>query len=169
MNDERNFPLIVISGTNASGKSSLGIDLAQKYNGEIIIAPLASTSGEGSAIVNFSQYTKNNPKLTFMPADEIPLFFDSDYFKGLSKDQQRLYEEVIKPFDNYVRFDPSGDKASKWMSPNDELGWYGFRGNATSIVFPYMAPNNNNAFYSTFIAPLLTFNKSGVKNRWMLY
>lgn len=38
MNDERNFPLIVISGTNASGKSSLGIDLAQKYNGEIISA-----------------------------------------------------------------------------------------------------------------------------------
>lgn len=38
MNDKRNPSLIVISGTNASGKSSLGIDLAQKYNGEIISA-----------------------------------------------------------------------------------------------------------------------------------
>lgn len=32
------IPVIVISGTNASGKSSLGIELAQKYNGEIISA-----------------------------------------------------------------------------------------------------------------------------------
>lgn len=34
----RKIPVIVISGTNASGKSSLGIELAQKYNGEIISA-----------------------------------------------------------------------------------------------------------------------------------
>lgn len=32
------IPLIVITGTNASGKSSLGLQLAQKYNGEIISA-----------------------------------------------------------------------------------------------------------------------------------
>ena len=32
------YPVIVIAGTNASGKSSLGIDLATKYNGEIISA-----------------------------------------------------------------------------------------------------------------------------------
>ena len=32
------YPVIVIAGTNASGKSSLGIDLAQKYQGEIISA-----------------------------------------------------------------------------------------------------------------------------------
>lgn len=32
------IPLIVISGTNASGKSSLGIELAKRYNGEIISA-----------------------------------------------------------------------------------------------------------------------------------
>lgn len=38
MNDKTNFPIVIISGTNASGKSSLGIDLAQKYNGEIISA-----------------------------------------------------------------------------------------------------------------------------------
>lgn len=33
-----NIPLIVITGTNASGKSTLGIQLAQKFNGEIISA-----------------------------------------------------------------------------------------------------------------------------------
>lgn len=38
MCDESKIPLIVISGTNASGKSSLGIELAKKYNGEIISA-----------------------------------------------------------------------------------------------------------------------------------
>lgn len=38
MYDESKIPLIVISGTNASGKSSLGIELAKKYNGEIISA-----------------------------------------------------------------------------------------------------------------------------------
>ena len=32
------IPLIVVAGTNASGKSSLGIELAKKYNGEIISA-----------------------------------------------------------------------------------------------------------------------------------
>lgn len=35
---EKKSPVIVISGTNASGKSSLGIELAKKYNGEIISA-----------------------------------------------------------------------------------------------------------------------------------
>lgn len=38
MDNEKSYPVIVISGTNASGKSSLGIDLAKKYNGEIISA-----------------------------------------------------------------------------------------------------------------------------------
>lgn len=38
MSDGFKIPLIVISGTNASGKSSLGIELANKYNGEIISA-----------------------------------------------------------------------------------------------------------------------------------
>lgn len=32
------YPVVVICGTNASGKSSLGIKLAKKYNGEIISA-----------------------------------------------------------------------------------------------------------------------------------
>jgi len=37
--DKNNLPkIIVIAGTNASGKSALGIELAQKYNGEIISA-----------------------------------------------------------------------------------------------------------------------------------
>lgn len=38
MNDNNKSPVIVISGTNASGKSSLGIELAKKYKGEIISA-----------------------------------------------------------------------------------------------------------------------------------
>ena len=38
MYNKSKYPVIVISGTNASGKSSLGIELAQKYNGEIISA-----------------------------------------------------------------------------------------------------------------------------------
>ena len=37
-NNKSKTPMIVISGTNASGKSSLGIELAKKYNGEIISA-----------------------------------------------------------------------------------------------------------------------------------
>lgn len=37
-NNKSKTPVIVISGTNASGKSSLGIELAKKYNGEIISA-----------------------------------------------------------------------------------------------------------------------------------
>lgn len=38
MNKTNIYPIIVISGTNASGKSSLGIELAIKYRGEIISA-----------------------------------------------------------------------------------------------------------------------------------
>lgn len=140
----------------------------QKFNGEILIAPLASTTGEGSAIVNFAKYTESDLKLTFMPSDEIPLFLSSDYMKSLSINDQRTFQQILKPFDSYVRFDPTGDKASKWKSPNDESGYFGFRGNATSIAFPYMAPSNNNAFYSTFIAPMLTFNSAGIKNRWIV-
>lgn len=37
MNDQR-FPLIVIVGETASGKTALGIELAQKFDGEIICA-----------------------------------------------------------------------------------------------------------------------------------
>ncbi|MBQ3102501.1 hypothetical protein IJC60_05815 [bacterium] len=140
----------------------------KKFDGEILIAPLASTTGEGSAIVNFAKYTEADPKLTFMPSDEIPLFMSSDYMKSLPINDQRTFQQILKPFDTFVRFDPEGDKASKWQSPNDEFGYFGFRGNATSIAFPYMAPNNNNAFYSTFVAPKLTFNSAGIKNRWIM-
>ena len=38
MSNKSKIPVIVISGTNASGKSSLGIELAKQYNGEIISA-----------------------------------------------------------------------------------------------------------------------------------
>ena len=38
MDNKLKYPVIIISGTNASGKSSLGIELAKKYSGEIISA-----------------------------------------------------------------------------------------------------------------------------------
>lgn len=82
--------------------------------------------------------------------------------------ERRAFKEVLQVSEEFVRYDQSGDKADKWDSPDDPLGYNGFRGNATCIVFPYMAPNNNNAFYSSYIAPLFTLNEAGIKNRWVL-
>lgn len=139
----------------------------KKFGGKVVIAPLSSTSGAGSAIENFAPYVANDNNLTFMPAETIPLFLESEYFKNLPISDKRRFQIILEPPDGFERFDPKGDKGDKWKSPNDPLGYYGFRGNATSIVFPYMAPNNNNAFYSTYIAPFLTLNGAGVKNRWI--
>lgn len=138
------------------------------YQGKIVIAPLVSTSGKGSAIENFAPYLQQDNNLSFLPAEIIPLFLESDYIKELPIMDRRAFKEVLQVNEDLERFDPSGDKVDKWNSPNDPLGYYGFRGNATSIVFPYMAPNNNNAFFSSYIAPLLTLNGAGVKNRWIL-
>ena len=140
----------------------------QSYQGKIVIAPLASTSGKGSAIENFAPYLQQDNNLSFLPAETIPLFLESDYIKELPIMERRAFKEVLQVSEDLERFDPSGDKADKWNSPNDPFGYNGFRGNATSIVFPYMAPNNNNAFFSSYIAPLLTLNGAGVKNRWIL-
>ena len=140
----------------------------QSFQGKIVIAPLASTSGKGSAIENFAPYLQQDNNLSFLPAETIPLFLESDYIKELPVMERRAFKEVLQVSEDLERFDPSGDKADKWNSPNDPFGYNGFRGNATSIVFPYMAPNNNNAFFSSYIAPLLTLNGAGVKNRWIL-
>lgn len=140
----------------------------QSYQGKIVIAPFASTSGKGSAIENFAPYLQQDNNLSFLPAETIPLFLESDYIKELPVMERRAFKEVLQVSEDLERFDPSGDKADKWNSPNDPFGYNGFRGNATSIVFPYMAPNNNNAFFSSYIAPLLTLNGAGVKNRWIL-
>lgn len=139
-----------------------------KYNGPIIIAPLASTTGKNSAVENFKAYTSKDNNLSFMPAEKIPLFFETEYFKSLPEIEKRRFKQILLPIEGSIRFDPIGDKGDKWKSPNDPEGYNGFRGNATSIVFPYMAPNNNNAFYSSYIAPYLTLNNAGVKNRWIL-
>ena len=47
------------------------------YQGIIVIAPLVSTSGKGSAIENFAPYLQQDNNLSFLPAEIIPLFLES--------------------------------------------------------------------------------------------
>ena len=70
---ENNFKVIIIAGPTASGKSSLAIDLAKKYNPKLIIAGFSAFSG----LVDWSKFREI--------ADEVSAYFlvDMAHISGL--------------------------------------------------------------------------------------
>ncbi len=86
-----------------------------------------------------AQYIKDSCKAaTFLPGKVITPFKQSDYFKNLSAKRKKIFELL--------------------------MGSLGYGEDGLSIAFPYMAPDNNNQFFRTEIAPHFTLNGAGVKS-----
>jgi hypothetical protein len=64
--------------------------------------------------------------------------FNSKWYKSLPNKQQKIYKKL--------------SKQGSWGACN------------TSVTFPYMAPDNNNAFFSTMFGKYFTLNGKCVKN-----
>jgi len=84
-----NMKLIVIAGTNASGKSGLGIELAQKYNTEIVSADSRQVF-EGLDLGS-GKVTKEEMEL--VKHHLIDVARPNDFF-SLSEYQQRAYKAI---------------------------------------------------------------------------
>lgn len=78
-------------------------------------------------------------KLSYIPGDVFRSFTKSDYYKSLSDEQKMLYTKL--------------------------MGGTGYGSEGLDVVFPYMAPDNNNRFFASMVAPNFTLNGYGVKNK----
>ncbi len=67
----------------------------------------------------------------------------------------------VLPFKNQPAYQALSPMLQKLM--HRIFGSLGFDRNGLSIAFPYMAPDNNNAFFSKEIAPYFTLNRAGSK------
>ena len=70
------------------------------------------------------------PDILYAPQSEAGSFFDSSYFESLSDADKDIYYKMVRRLYNAT-----------------------FARAGMNVAFPYMAPNNNNHFFGTFIAP----------------
>lgn len=127
--------MVVILDDIAGSGSSLSAAyhrIKDLYNGPVVISPTISSSSA-------AQYIKNSCKAAvFIPGKVIMPFKQSDYFKNLSAERKKVFEQL--------------------------MGSLGYGEDGLSIAFPYMAPDNNNQFFRTKIAPFFTLNGAGIKS-----
>ena len=147
--------IVVLDDVGASGQSlrdyAYGDLRSGGYAGDIVIAPYLATKRcnqlfarlrDGGPATATSPANLPDKKLIYLPGERCPEFFDSKYYRSLTSDQQRIFKEVM----GHLGFGLSGD------------------GPGLCVAFPYMAPDNNNAFFSSLIAHFYTLNGKGVKN-----
>lgn len=83
-----------------------------------------------------SEACKDNEKTHILPGEILESYFDTEAYKN----------KKIKTFHKQL------------------IGEGGWKNTASNIVFPYMAPDNNTAFFSAQVADLYTLNGAGVKD-----
>jgi hypothetical protein len=129
-----NTLLVVLDDVAGSGHSLQGAMTSiagAAYQGHTIIAPMVSTDQANQL---FSTLALLNPNLSFQPRDISRGLMESDFYKGLDPELQAFMHELV------------GDK--------------GYGGNALSMAFPYMAPDNNNAVFGDRFASHFIVNKN---------
>lgn len=80
----------------------------------------------------------SDPNVEYLAGHQVLPFKNQPAYKALSPMLQKLMRRII--------------------------GSLGFDRNGLSVAFPYMAPDNNNAFFSREIAPYFTLNRAGAKS-----
>ena len=111
------------------------------YQGQVVIAPMVSTPHAARMFDGQVGIQAKNPNVTYMPNQAIETLLGSDWYRGLTAEQQGWVD--------------------MW------LGSTGYQGNGTSIAFPYMAPDNNNQMFGDQLAPsfVVNHNRAAVKTR----
>jgi hypothetical protein len=142
--------LVVLDDVAGSGDSLKQATEAARtvgFKGQIIIAPMVSASDATTLFVTGKPgkpgITTADPSVTYMPGRSMPTIKDSPLYQHMDPLQQKRFVELLS--DLGFSLDKGGDPT---------------KGNGLSMVFPYMAPDNNNAMFGDKVAPEFIVNKN---------
>lgn len=137
----RDATIVILDDVAGSGSSleEKTTALIEKHEGPIVVAPMMSTE---EAAARFAKNESSRGKVIYMPYKMTNTLNNSQFYRALISRERTLLNRAI--------YDP------------------GYGGNALSMVFPYMAPDNNNAFFGKFIAHHFIVNKTreATKTGW---
>lgn len=105
------------------------------YQGKVLVAPIISTT---RADQMFREMRAEDPDCFYQPGQVLLPFRDNELYRSLPGKQRKVISEVA--------------------------GHLGCDENGLNVVFPYMGPDNNNAFFSDKIAPAFILNRAARKN-----
>ncbi len=126
--------LIVLDDVAGSGQSleDSAIDIHRTgFTGKVLISPMVSTE---KARTLFQRLTQSQPNVDYQPHAMSRALEESFFFKNLEPNNKDALTELIQ--------DP------------------GYASNALSMVFPYMAPDNNGSFFGSLIAHFYITNRN---------
>jgi len=137
-----------VAGSGDSLQQATEAARAAGFKGQIVIAPMVSAS---DATVLFTgkpgEVGKGiagaDPSVTYMPGKAMPTIKDSPLYQHLDPVQQKRLVQLL---------DDLGFSLDKGGDPS--------KGNGLSMVFPYMAPDNNNNMFGDKVAPEFIVNKN---------
>lgn len=130
--------VVIFDDVAASGDSLEWAFKDMGTNNDVIVSPMLSTD-DARRLFSDPNDLGNKPNLSFEPQNSVSSLKDSDFYKGLSSAERADLEGML----GHLGFpDPHRD------------------GNALSMAFPYMAPDNNNAFFADLVAPYFITGRS---------
>lgn len=137
-----------VAGSGDSLKQATMSAKGTKYKGEVVVSPMVTTGAAKDLFLGTPATATKAAKpgvvnqysnVTYAPGAPASALKESAWFKSLSQSQQ---QHLLKL-----------------------LGYSGFGENALSMAFPYMAPDNNNAFFADMIAKAFIMNQNAAASK----
>ena len=134
--------VVVLDDVAGSGQVCLGAwhdTRSAKYPGQVVIAPILSTTIAADRFQGAQGVMRNDPRLSYLPGVTMDALQASSWYRSLDARQRAaLYRAV---------------------------GNRGHDNNGLSVAMPYMAPDNNNRMFGTQLAAdfVVNRNRSAVK------
>ena len=119
-----------VAGSGESLDDALTSAKSTGYPGEVVVSPMVSTEqakGRFTGEPGKPGIVDRQSKVTFAPEQMARALEESDWFKSLPEAKRKRLRDLIQ--------------------------YSGYQKNALSMAFPYMAPDNNNGFFATAVAP----------------
>lgn len=126
------------SGTGSSVRDAVNDLRDTGYSGQIIIAPLVSTSKTRQTI---QLMQKNDPDVHLVTAREVPTFREHELYRSAGREEQLALEKTAGNLGH--------------GRPEDQVG--------VAVFFPHMSPNNNHGLAYRALGADLTHNGGGSK------
>jgi hypothetical protein len=124
-----------VAGSGFSLRDAVGGVSGTPYQGQVIVSPMVSTE-QAARLFNepSSGVTAVNRNVSFQPREITQGLKESAFYRSLGPAEQAKLRDMV--------------------------GDHGFGGNALSMAFPYMAPDNNNSFFGDLFAKFFIANKN---------
>jgi hypothetical protein len=144
--------VILLDDFSASGDTLIGYTnkVNEHFNGNILLSPMMVTS---DAIYNINNTFADNNRIQLSYAELLTRSDDTSFYDSLSPRDREYFDELVgaRGYQN-----PEGQDFS---TSNTRPG------NNTSVIFPYMSPNNNNSLtsmvFATLFLPKAAIKKNG--------